>query len=99
MSSGYPSYLKRAGSSYVHALRTSSPPTEVATFDDALRLYYTTEEVRATNADKLAAMNRPIKIVKARHRGRNAAKATEDEADNLCPEFHVCIGARVMLTT
>ena len=30
--------------------------------------------------------------------GRNAIKATEEEADNLLAEFHVCIGARVMLT-
>ena len=74
-------------------------PDEVATFDDALRLYYTTEEVRATNAEKLSAMNKPIKVVKARHTGRNAAKATEEEAENLCPELQVCIGARVMLTT
>ena len=74
-------------------------PDKVATFDDALRLYYTTEEVRATNAEKLSAMNKPIKVVKARHTGRNAVKATEDEAENLSPEFHVCIGARVMLTS
>ena len=74
-------------------------PDEVAKFDDALRLYYTTEEVRATNAERLSAINRPIKVVKARHTGRNAVKATEEEAENLSPEFQVCIGARVMLTS
>jgi hypothetical protein len=68
-------------------------------FDSALRLYFTAEEVRQTNFDKLAATNQPIKRIKACHRGRNAAKATEDEADNLSPEICVCIGARVMLTT
>ena len=26
-------------------------------------------------------------------------KAPEDEADNLAPNLHLCIGARVMLTT
>jgi len=61
--------------------------------------YYTTEEVRATNAEKLSAMNKPIKVVKARHTGQIAVKATEDEAENLSREFHVCIGARVMLTS
>jgi hypothetical protein len=71
----------------------------VAAFDSTLRLYYTTEEVRITNCTKLAATNQPIKRIKACHRGRNAAKATEDEADNLSPEISVCIGARVMLTT
>jgi ATP-dependent exoDNAse (exonuclease V) alpha subunit len=68
-------------------------------FDTALRLYFTTEEVRQTNSDKLAATGKPVKKILARHKGRNAVKATEDEADNLCPEIHVCIGARVMLTT
>jgi ATP-dependent DNA helicase PIF1 len=74
-------------------------PNEVATFDSALRLYYTTEEVRITNRTKLAEANQPVKRIKACHRGRNAAKATEDEADNLSPEISLCIGARVMLTT
>ena len=61
--------------------------------------YYTTEEVRATNAEKLSAMNKPIKVVKARHTGQIAVKATEDEAENLSREFHVCIGARCEGTT
>jgi ATP-dependent DNA helicase PIF1 len=74
-------------------------PVEVAAFDSALRLYFTTEEVRQTNFDKLAATNQPVKRLKAYYRGRNAAKATEDKADNLSPEISVCIRARVMLTT
>ena len=71
----------------------------MAAFDSTLRLYYTTEEVRITNCTKLAGTNQPIKRIEAYHKGRNAARATEDEADNLSPEIHVCIGARVMLTT
>jgi hypothetical protein len=74
-------------------------PEEVTAFDTTLRLYFTTEEVKLTNFDKLAGVNRPVKKILARHKGRNAVKATEDEADNLCAEIHVCIGARVMLTT
>jgi len=69
------------------------------TFDSALRLYFITEEVRETNYSKLAATNRPVKKVLAYHKGRNAAKATKEEADNLCPEIHVYVRARVMLTT
>jgi ATP-dependent DNA helicase PIF1 len=64
-----------------------------------LRLYYTTEEPCITNCTKLAATNQPIKRIKACHKGRNAARATEDEAYKLSPEICVCIGARVMLTT
>jgi len=74
-------------------------PEQVATFDSALRLYYTTEEVRQTNYDRLAAANKPVKKILARHKGRNATKATEDEAENLSSEIQVCIGARVMLTS
>ena len=67
-------------------------------FDSALRLYYTTGEVRITDHTELMDANQPIKRIKASHRGRNAAEATEDEADNLSPEISLCIGARVMLT-
>jgi hypothetical protein len=74
-------------------------PTEVATFDSALRLYFTNAEVRETNFEKLLAVNQPVKTVRAQHKGRNATKATEEEADNLCPELQLCVGARVMLTT
>jgi PIF1-like helicase len=74
-------------------------PDEVAAFDSALRLYFTTAEVKETNFSKLAGANRPVKKILAYHKGRNAAKATKDEADNLCPDIYVCIGARVMLTT
>ena len=74
-------------------------PDEVAAFDSVLRLYFTNEEVRQANFDKLATMNKPVKKILARHKGRGAAKATEDEADNLCPDIHLCVGARVMLTT
>jgi hypothetical protein len=58
-----------------------------------------TKEVRQTNFDKLASMNKPVKKILARHKGRNAGKATEDKADNLCLELYVYIRARVMLTT
>jgi hypothetical protein len=44
-------------------------PTEVAAFDSALRLYFTTEEVRQTNFDKLANVNKPVKKILARHKG------------------------------
>jgi ATP-dependent DNA helicase PIF1 len=74
-------------------------PTEVATFDSALRLYFTNAEVKEMNHKKLSAVNRPVKMVLAQHKGRNAAKASEEEADNLCSELQLCLQARVMLTT
>lgn len=58
-----------------------------------------TEEVRQTNFDKLAVMNRSVKKILACHKGCNAAKATENKVNNLCLKIHVCIEAKVMLTT
>jgi hypothetical protein len=56
-------------------------------------LYFTSEEVKETNFNKLAAANRLVKKILAYHKGQNAAKATEDEANNLCLDIHVCIRA------
>ena len=74
-------------------------PDEVDKFDKALRLYYTTIEVRETNYNRLATMNQPVIKLTGKHKGRSASVATEEEADNLSAEIHVCIGARIMLTT
>jgi ATP-dependent DNA helicase PIF1 len=74
-------------------------PDKLATFDTALRLYFTADEVKARNCESLAARNKPMKKILARYTGRNAIKATEEEVDNLFAEVHLCIGARVMLTT
>ena len=74
-------------------------PAEVTAFDSALQLYFTTEEVRQMNCDKLASANKPIKKILACYKGRGTAKATEDKADNLYPDIYICIGARVILTT
>lgn len=41
------------------------PPTEVATFDSALRLYFTNGEVKERNFEKLSGVDQPVKTVKA----------------------------------
>ena len=50
-------------------------PDEVATFDSALRLYYTKEEVRMTDLDRLAAENRPVMKNLAHNKGRITANS------------------------
>lgn len=74
------------------------PQREVRSFDTALRLYFTNHEVLEKNNMCLSGENEPVLKISARHRGRNASKATEEEAENLAAEIYVCIGARVMLT-
>jgi ATP-dependent DNA helicase PIF1 len=74
-------------------------PEEVTGFRSALRLYFTNEEVREHNHGRLAAEGRPVKRIRSLHTGRNASKASTEDADNLPTELLVCIGAQVMLTT
>jgi hypothetical protein len=42
---------------------------EVAAFDPALQLYFTTKEVRETNFNKLAAANQLVKKILAYYKG------------------------------
>ena len=50
-------------------VRNELSPEEVASFDTALRLYYTTNaEVNETNFAHLSALNKPVKKVKAQNR-------------------------------
>jgi hypothetical protein len=44
-------------------------PDEIAAFDSALRLYFTTEEVRETNSSRLAAADKAVKRILACHKG------------------------------
>jgi hypothetical protein len=74
-------------------------PDDVASFQSALRLYFTNEEVREHNYGRLAAKGQPVKRIVSLHTGRNASKASVEDADNLLTELLVCIGAQVMLTT
>jgi ATP-dependent DNA helicase PIF1 len=74
-------------------------PDEVDGFQSALRLYFTNNEVRERNYGQLAGANQPVKKILSVHTGRNALKASNEEADNLPTELLLCIGAQVMLTT
>jgi hypothetical protein len=68
-------------------------PGKVSSFDDALRLYFTKEEVFNRNVRCLTAWNTPIKIFSIVNKGRNAEKASEDKAENLSNTLHLCIRA------
>src|SRR5580692_7789920 len=72
---------------------------ELTSMDGAIRLYFTRAEMHETNSVNLAATGQPVKKISARHTGRKAAKAIEEEADNLSKELCICIRAKIMLTT
>jgi len=67
-------------------------------FEDALRLYYTIQEVLDYNHKQLRDLGLPVKKVRADHTGVEAAKASSDVAKRLHAEVDIAIGARVMLT-
>jgi hypothetical protein len=74
-------------------------PDDVASFQSALRLYFTNKEVREHNYGRLAAEGKPVKKIISLYTGRNVSKASTEDADNLPTELLVCISAQVMLTT
>jgi hypothetical protein len=74
--------------------RNELSPDEVATFDSALRLYFTNNEDEFYNHGKLKSLKTPVKKVVARHNGASASKATEEQADNLSAEIFLAVKAR-----
>jgi ATP-dependent DNA helicase PIF1 len=74
-------------------------PDEVSSFDNALQLYFTKDEVYERNIRCLTVRNVPVKILTAVNRGQGAEKASDDDAENLSNTIYLCIGARVMLSS
>jgi ATP-dependent DNA helicase PIF1 len=74
-------------------------PGKVSSFDNALRLYFTKDEVYEQNIRCLTVWNMPVKILTVVNQGQGAEKASDDDAENLSNTIHLCIGARVMLTS
>ncbi|OXV06635.1 hypothetical protein Egran_05597, partial [Elaphomyces granulatus] len=79
-------------------IQANLPPTEIAQFKDAIRLYATKDEVRQLNHSRLRELGVPVIVIKDSHEGRGADKASTEDAGNLQAKFAVAIGARVMLT-
>ena len=73
-------------------------PAEIASFEQALRLYSTNAEVDLFNFNKLRDSGMPVKKFEAIHRGLGAKTANKDQADNLLAEVYYSLGCRVMLT-
>ena len=78
--------------------QTPAKVSDPAAFNMALHLYPTVEATAEYNISKLRANGQPVATINAVHTGRNAAKASTDDAGGL--ESVVCLahGDRVMLT-
>ncbi len=78
--------------------RTPAKVADSAAFNMALHLYPTVEAAAEYNISKLCANGQPVATINAVHTGRNAAKASTDDAGGLEPVVCLAHGARVMLT-
>ena len=79
--------------------QTPTQVQDLSPFTKALHLCPTVEAVVDHNVAKLHDCGHPIATIKAVHTGRNAAKATSDDASGLEPVVLLAKSARVMLTS
>jgi hypothetical protein len=79
-------------------VRHNQPPELTMPFDKALQLYFTKDEVKNYNHDRMRDCNQPVKKLEARHTGSQVEKASSDEAEGLDLELDTCIRARIYLT-
>jgi len=79
-------------------VQSNLTPTEVATFDTALRIYGKKADVNAFNHARMRDLQKPVLVVEASHEPASGKNATSDEAGNLHASLPLCLGARVMLT-
>jgi hypothetical protein len=70
---------------------------EVASFNDAIRLYNTRAAVGKYNAIRLRDLLRPVVVIKSVDTGVGVQKVTPDQCDTV-QNLTLCIGAKVMLT-
>ncbi|CAB4013238.1 Hypothetical predicted protein [Paramuricea clavata] len=76
-------------------------PSSVSNLDDfvnAIRLYYSNEEVGKFSYDHLRKLSTPIAEIHARHSSCDAKQISAQDMLGLHPVVLICKGARVMLT-
>ena len=78
--------------------RQPSNFTGLSEFSDAVRLFYSNEQVGNYNHDKLLMLNQPVATVEARHSSAAAKKISSDEMYGLQPVIYLARNAKVMLT-
>jgi hypothetical protein len=65
---------------------------------DLMHLYTTNREVHAHNNKSLKALNKPILLIEAHQTGK-ASKLPDDRFYNLPSNLHLCVGAKVLMTS
>lgn len=67
-------------------------------FKDAIRLFYSNEQVANFNHEELTKLQNPFARIDARHSSDVAKKINSDEMSGLQPVIYLSMGAKVMLT-
>ena len=83
-----------------HLLLTRQP-SDVQNIDDfteAIRLFYSNEQVNDYNRTKLLQVKKPIATIHALHSHKSASSLSSDEFSGLEPTVSIANGAKVMLT-
>ena len=78
--------------------RQPSGIPNLSEFEDAIRLFYSNEQVANYNHEQLTKLEHPIAHINARHSSASAKKMSSDEMSGLEPVVFLAKGARVMLT-
>ena len=78
--------------------RQPSGISNLAEFKDAIRLFYSNEQVANYNHEQLSRLEQPIAHINARHSSMVAKKRPSEDMSGLEPVVFLAKGARVILT-
>ena len=78
--------------------RQPSQISDLTEFEDAMRLFYTKEQVANYNSKQLTKLQQPVACINARHSSAVAKKMNPDDMSGLEQIVFLAKGAKVMLT-
>ena len=78
--------------------RNPSDLCNLSEFEDAVRLFFSNEQVGNHNQEELSKLEQPIAHINARHSSARAKKMSSDDFSGLEPVVFLAKGAKVMLT-
>ena len=78
--------------------RQPSNVANIIEFNDAIRLFYSNEDVSSYNHEQLNKLQQPCANINARHSSATAKSLPSNEMSGLQPTIYLAKGAKVMLT-
>ena len=78
--------------------RQPSSVTNIDDYKDAVRLYFSNDQVNSYNEQKICELDQPVEHIFARHSDPYAKTISPDDMSGLEPQIQLAKGAKVMLT-